>query len=382
MKTRKRIVIAGLLMTAIAGTGVTAWAASLPTAASAPSPFVTDEVPAAEQAATLLAMKPPKRARPVIAIIGANDGTETTDFILPYAVLREADVSDVVTVAPEARPIQLMPALRVQPDSTTAVFDARYPDGADFVVVPALHRRDDPVVVAWIKSQSAKGATIFGICSGGKTVSAAGLLQGRAATGHWDDVTTLRKDNPTMRYTPNRRYVADHGVVTTTGVSASLPATLALVEAIAGHEKAASVAARLGVDNWLPRHNSAAFRLDQAAVSTAIGNKMAVFGQHSYGLPVAAKIDEVALAFTADAWSRTYRSKAFSVANSLAPVATLRGLTLLPDRADIKGLTMLAAPSPLRPATALSATLTAIQKRYGDATASFVALQLEYPWRP
>src|SRR5688572_17215850 len=56
----------------------------------------------AEHARTIESMRPPKRARPVIAILGHNAGTETTDYLVPYGVLVEADVADVVAVAPDA----------------------------------------------------------------------------------------------------------------------------------------------------------------------------------------------------------------------------------------------------------------------------------------
>jgi hypothetical protein len=37
-----------------------------------------------ETQALLKALKPPKRERPVIASIGINDATETTDCLMPY----------------------------------------------------------------------------------------------------------------------------------------------------------------------------------------------------------------------------------------------------------------------------------------------------------
>ena len=49
--------------------------------------------PEAEAQATLAALKPPKRARPLIAIIGINDATETTDYFMPYGILRRADIA-------------------------------------------------------------------------------------------------------------------------------------------------------------------------------------------------------------------------------------------------------------------------------------------------
>jgi putative intracellular protease/amidase len=120
-----------------------------------------------------------------VAIVGINDATETTDYLLPYGILRRADVADVVALATQAGPVTLFPALKVEPQGTVAEFDARHPDGADYVVVPAMSRDDDPAALAWIKTQAAKGAVIIGVCAGAKVVAAAGLLDGKRGTTHW-----------------------------------------------------------------------------------------------------------------------------------------------------------------------------------------------------
>lgn len=335
-----------------------------------------------EHEQTIAAMRPPKRLRPVIAVLGQNDGTETTDYIIPYSVLTEANVGDVLAVATEDRPLKLTPALTIMPQSTTAAFDDRYPDGADYVIVPRIDRRDDSTVLSWLRAQAEKGSMIVGICAGAKTLSSAGFLKDRRATGHWFDVEDLQKENPTMRFVPNRRYVADRGVVTTTGVSASLPASIALVEAIAGTERAAAVASALGVSSWDESHNSAAFGLDLKTRLTAVANKYLIGGGDTFGVPIEAGIDELALSFTADAWSRTYRSQALSVAAGGEPVLTRRGLTVLPDRREGEGsyTRMLSGPSAVDPAKALPTALAEIAQQYDQRTASFVALQLEFLW--
>lgn len=45
-------------------------------------------------------------------------------------------------IAPVQRAGQRAEALAIEPQSTTAAFDARYPEGADYVVVPAMEPRD------------------------------------------------------------------------------------------------------------------------------------------------------------------------------------------------------------------------------------------------
>ena len=93
---------------------------------------------------------------------------------------RRADVADVVTLATEPGPVTLFPALKVEPQATVAEFDAQHPDGADYVIVPAMSRDDDPAALQWIRSQAAKGAIIIGVCAGAKVVGNAGLLRRQA----------------------------------------------------------------------------------------------------------------------------------------------------------------------------------------------------------
>src|SRR5690606_15774321 len=93
--------------------------------------------PEAERRTMLAALQPPKRARPLVAVVGLNEATETTDYLLTAGVLRRADVADVLLLATGPGPVQLYPALAVHADQTVADFDARHPDGADYVIVPA-----------------------------------------------------------------------------------------------------------------------------------------------------------------------------------------------------------------------------------------------------
>src|SRR5262249_35156214 len=157
-----------------------------------------------ERAQTLAALKPPKRARPVIAIVGANGGTETTDYLVPYGVLKRSGVADIVSLATQRGPMTMMPALTVVAEATTAEFVQRYPDGADYVIVPALHDPTDPVVRDFIKAQAAGGATIVSICDGTLVLANAGLLDGRNATGHWYAIQDVAKAHPTMRWVRDR----------------------------------------------------------------------------------------------------------------------------------------------------------------------------------
>jgi putative intracellular protease/amidase len=335
-----------------------------------------------ERQRTIAALRPSKRRRPVIAVLGDNRGSETTDLLVPYAVLKRSLLAEVTLVAPEAGPIQLMPALRVEPQATIEEFEKAYPNGADYVILPAFHHdEEEGPILDWIISQAAGGATIVGICAGAKVLGRAGLLDGRKATSHWYDVNALRRAYPTMSWVRDRRYVVDRGVVTTTGVTASLPVSLALVEAIGGKRRAEQLAAELGVDSYEVDHSSEAFGLTANWLAQAASNSLAVWSHETIGLPVTSGVDEIALAFAADAWSRTYRSMAVTTV-SFPVVTTREGLSLLVDVAPGDPSIDFIRPASAtgRPAQRLDDTLAEIAARYGDRTAAFVALQLEYAW--
>ncbi len=376
--TLRRVLLGALAAAALVAAGGVAWIFSLP---PAPSAKGAPPVAQAEADAIVAGLKPPNRQKPLVAVIGINDGTETTDYLMPYGILKRSGVADVVALATEPGPMRLLPALTIAPESTVAGFDARHPDGADYVIVPAMSRDDDPAALRWIRSQAGKGAIIIGVCAGGKVLAEAGLLNGKQATTHWFYIEGWRKRHLAIRYVPDRRLVVDRGVATTTGVSASMPVALTLIEAIAGREKAEAVARDIGVANWDARHDSGAFRFSRPFALTALGNTLAFWKRETLGLQLVSGVDEVSLALVADVWSRTYRSRALTFAASPDALETRNGIRILPDKvaADWPKERRLPPVRDQPPATALDQSLRAIEARYGMRTAAFVAVQLEYP---
>jgi transcriptional regulator GlxA family with amidase domain len=345
----------------------------------------------AEHARTIDGLRPPKRQRPVIAIITLNDATEVTDLLVPYGVLSRAKVADVSVVAERAEPIRLHPfsalgrgpeLLRVEPQTTTRAFDERYPEGSDYVVVPALEPRDNKHVMDWIVAQQRKGAKIFSVCAGALTLAATGLLDGRPATTHWAYIDALRKAHPTMQWVQDRRYVVADGVSTSTGITASIPVTVALVEAIAGRSKAEQLARDLGVSNWDARHQSSAFQLTWEHQKTFLRNWLSFWRRETLGVPVSEEVDEIALALTADAYSRTAVSTVVTVAHGGKVTRSRHGLVIHASASAASADHMLPALRSDAPAATLDRELAHIAARYGRPTGHIVALTVEYPWQP
>ena len=109
----KRHVLQGALALVLVGlVGFGGWWLHLPPATPAAEGPPVSQV---ERDAVLAALRPGQRERPLVATIGLNDATETTDYLVPVGILRRAGVADVVMLATGPGPVKLFPALTVQP---------------------------------------------------------------------------------------------------------------------------------------------------------------------------------------------------------------------------------------------------------------------------
>lgn len=340
-------------------------------------PLAAPALPAPAVAADKLSVPAPKagRSRPLVVVVGAASGAETTDYIIPYAVLAESGAAEVRSLSTAPGPLKLMMTLKIQPEQTTAAFEAAEPAGADIVVVPAQMNPKDPALIAFVQGQAAKGATIVSICEGARVLAEAGLLHGKRATTHFASLAKFDKTYPDTRWVRDRRYVQDGRIISTTGVTASIPASLALVEAIAGHAEAAAVAQRLGVTSWGAAHRTADYKITAADYASGLAGYAAVWSHERLEAPLTPKVDEIAIALQTDAWQRTFRSKVVSTGS--APVRGRRGLTFVPEAAPAKGGRVLATRAG-PPAPQLDAALSDIRKRYGEGAARLARIGLEY----
>ena len=306
------------------------WIFTLPSApAFAAAPPIAKE----EAEATIAALKPPKRRRPLIAIVGVNDGSETTDYLMPYGILRRADVADVVALATQSGPVRLFPVLTVEPEATVADFDAQHPEGADYVIVPAMSRDDDPVVAVMDQEPGGQGC---------------------------HHRRRLRRRQGRRQYRTARRQAGDHPLVLSEGVARQASRDPVRRRPAAGgrprrcdddrdHRVDADVAhprSKPSPAGTRPRRSAAisalpsGTRVTTAARSssrarsrlTAIGNTLAFWNREQLGIELAPGVDEVSLALVADAWSRTYRSRAVTFAGTADAQQTRNGLRILPDQ--------------------------------------------------
>jgi AraC family transcriptional activator FtrA len=121
---------------------------------------------------------------------------------------------------------------------------------ADTVVVPAWADppADPPApLLDALREAHRRGARIASICTGAFVLAAAGLLDGRRATTHWQHADALAARYPQVRVDPGVLYTDDGDVLTSAGTAAGLDLCLHIIRADHGARAAAEVARRLVV---------------------------------------------------------------------------------------------------------------------------------------
>lgn len=121
---------------------------------------------------------------------------------------------------------------------------------ADLVAVPAWPTLDaaiDPGVLAALAAAADRGATVLSVCSGAFALAAAGLLDGRCATTHWQFADLLARRYPSVTVDRDVLYVTDGPVLTSAGAAAGIDACLHVVRERHGAATANALARRMVV---------------------------------------------------------------------------------------------------------------------------------------
>jgi transcriptional regulator GlxA family with amidase domain len=120
---------------------------------------------------------------------------------------------------------------------------------ADTVIVSPTDKLREPPrqLLSELRAAHERGARIVSLCSGAAVLAAAGLLDGRRATTHWEECTELAADYPLVQVDPGVLYVDDGDILTSAGSSACIDLCLHIVRSDYGSEVAARLARELVV---------------------------------------------------------------------------------------------------------------------------------------
>jgi transcriptional regulator GlxA family with amidase domain len=103
----------------------------------------------------------------------------------------------------------------------------------------------DTRLVDWVRRTAPRCRRVASVCTGAFVLAAAGVLDDRRATTHWNSCTRLARDFPRVSVDPDPIFVEDGNVWTSAGVTAGMDLALALVEADLGREVALLTARHL-----------------------------------------------------------------------------------------------------------------------------------------
>lgn len=187
------------------------------------------------------------------------DDMELLDMAGPYEVfttaarvharteLAGADaLFSVTTLGRTGAPVRARAGLQVTPDHRLHGHPhlncALVPGG---VVAAELQQ---PETLAWITAQRHSARVLASVCTGSLLLAQAGVLDGLAATTHWEDLDELRALRPAVQVREGVRWVDEGPVVTSAGISAGIDMSLHLVERLHSRDLALRTARQMDYD--------------------------------------------------------------------------------------------------------------------------------------
>jgi AraC family transcriptional regulator, transcriptional activator FtrA len=116
------------------------------------------------------------------------------------------------------------------------------------IVLPAVSPEQAPAELpAILRRAHERGSRIVSLCTGAFALGAAGLLDGRRATTHWEECAELALRYPLATVDPDVLFTDEGDILTSAGSAASIDLCLHLVRADYGAEIATRVARQLVV---------------------------------------------------------------------------------------------------------------------------------------
>ena len=178
--------------------------------------------------------------------IALFDGAEELDWAGPWEVLAAwaeqwpDDGVRVFTLARSDGVVTCAKGLRVLPDETWETAPAM-----DVLVYPGgrgtrTELKDD-AVLDWVRGLAGQGTLVASVCTGSLVLAAAGLLDGKPATTHWQSLELLPTLGSEIEVRPDDRFVDNGNVITAAGVSAGIDMALHLVVRLHSAERAREV---------------------------------------------------------------------------------------------------------------------------------------------
>jgi transcriptional regulator GlxA family with amidase domain len=153
-------------------------------------------------------------------------------------------------IAAEAGPVRSSSGVAMTAEALDAVqrIDTLVIAGGEGTRSPAI---DEPVL-SFVRQTAATARRISSVCSGAYVLAAAGLLDGRRATTHWNRGPDFARRFPKVQLEPDRIYVRDGPIWTSAGITAGIDLVLAMIAEDLGETVARQTAQQLVVYHRRP----------------------------------------------------------------------------------------------------------------------------------
>lgn len=145
----------------------------------------------------------------------------------------------------ESRPIPTQAGF-----SISTAYNLTHVTQAKMIIVPSTTPGNTQIpeqLLTVLRDAYQRGARIVSFCTGAFVLAAAGLLNGRRATTHWQWAAHMAQQYPLIHVDPSVLYVDDGQVLTSAGTAAAIDLALYIVRKDYGAEIAAAVARRMVV---------------------------------------------------------------------------------------------------------------------------------------
>ena len=180
-------------------------------------------------------------------VILAPQGVQSLDVVGPAEVFWEAarrlgdpDAYHVQVMGVSDEPIRGTGALRFLADRT--IHDPDEPIDTLLVAGDPSFQELAPAVTQWLARRAPETRRYGSICTGVFLLAAAGLLEGKRVTTHWECADKLRRDYPQLNIDPDQIFIREGRLSTAAGVTSGIDLALAMVEEDYGRDIALIVA--------------------------------------------------------------------------------------------------------------------------------------------
>jgi transcriptional regulator GlxA family with amidase domain len=148
---------------------------------------------------------------------------------------------EIITVAEKTGPVASF-----QGPQTVAQFDYQDCPDLDLILLPGgfgtIQELENPAILSFLKQRVPSAKVSMSVCSGSWILAKAGLLDGRRATSNKFYFKMATQQSDQVEWISEARWVEDGPIFTSSGVSAGIDMSLAVIAELFGANKAEEVA--------------------------------------------------------------------------------------------------------------------------------------------